>query len=194
MSCRVREARLSSLCALAIAAAIGLTVGGCGGSSDSTAVSSESTDTATAGKEAGGAGKEGKGGGNEAPVHSSSLSKEEFIAQAGAICTKEKTAGLEAMGEYVKQQPGVAGAAKIELIGEALQKVFLPAVQRQIDQIRALGAPEGEEAEVEAFLSALQEAVDQAGQGTPANGQFAKDFASSAELAHEYGLTACAYG
>jgi hypothetical protein len=174
--------------------AIALAVAGCGGSGDSTSGSSESTGTATAGKEAGGTNKEGKGGGNEAPVHSSSLSKEEFIAKAGAICTREKTKGLEAMGEYVKQQPGVAGKAKIELIGEALQKVFLPAVQRQIDQIRALGAPEGEEAEVEAFLSALQEAVDQAGQGTPANGQFAKDFASSAALAHEYGLTACAYG
>lgn len=153
---------------------------GCGSSGDSTAASSESTGTATTGK--------------EAPVHSSSLSKEEFIAQAGAICTKEKTAGLEAMGNYVKQHPGATGQGKVALIGEALQKVFLPSIQRQVDQIRALGAPEGEEQEVEAFLDALQEAVDQASQGTPSGGKFGKAFASSAALAHEYGLTACAYG
>jgi hypothetical protein len=172
---------LSSLCAVAIAAAVALAVGGCGGG-DSTGSGGESTSSTTG------------GGGGETTVHSSSLSKAEFSEKAAAICTREKTKGLEAMSTYLKQHPGAAGAAKIELIGEALQKVFLPAVQRQIDQIRALGAPAGDEEEIEAFLSALQEAVDEASQGTPSNGKFAQAFASSASIAHEYGLDACAYG
>lgn len=194
-SAAVREGPLSSLCVLAIAAAVALTVGGCGGGGSSGS-SSESTATATAsggGKEASPGGKEASGGGKQAGGGSSSLSKEEFIAKAGAICTREKTKGLEEMGEYVKQHPAT-GKAKLEEIGEALQTVFLPAVQRQVDQIRALGAPAGDEDEVEAILDALEEAVQEAGQGTPSNGSFAKAFASSASLAREYGLAACAYG
>lgn len=179
----VRGSLLSSLCTLAIAAAIALAVGGCGGGSDSTTGSGGESTSSTA-----------AGGGGETTVRSSSLSKAEFSEKAAAICTREKTKGLEAMGTYLKQHPGATGAAKIELIGEALQKVFLPAVQRQIDQIRALGAPAGDEEEIEAFLSSLQEAVDGASQGTPSNGKFAQAFASSASLAHEYGLDACAYG
>lgn len=190
----VRGSLLSSLGVLAIAAAVALAVGGCGGSSDSNGGGGESTgSTGGGGKETSGGGKEATGG-KETTVQSSSLSRAEFVERAGAICTREKTKGLEEMGAYVKQHPGATGAGKLELIGEALQKVFLPSVQRQIDQIRALGAPAGDEQEIEAFLSALQEAVDEAGQGTPSNGKFGQAFASSANLAHEYGLDACAYG
>jgi hypothetical protein len=176
----VRGSLLSSLAALAIAAAIALGVGGCGGGSNST--SSESTNTTAA------------SGGKQAKVHSSSLGKTEFIEKADAICTREKTKGLEAMGAFVKENKGATGQAKAELIGEAIQKVFLPSIQSQVDQIRALGAPEGDEQEVEAILVALEEAVEGASQGSPSSARFAHSFANSGALAREYGLTACVYG
>lgn len=176
----MRGSLLSSLGALAVAAAVALGVGGCGGGSDSTSAES--------------AGATAAGGGKQTAIHSSSLNKEEFIEKADAICTRAKTEGLEAMGAYVKENKGAAGQSKVELIGEAVQKVFLPSVQSQVDQIRALGAPEGEEQEVEAILVALEEGVEEASQGTPSNARFAQSFASSGALAREYGLTGCVYG
>ncbi len=162
-----------------------LGVAGCGGgSSSSDSTSAESTgSTATAAS-----------GGKQTKTHSSSLSKEEFVERADAICVREKTKGLEAMGAYAKEHQGTAGQSKAEVIGEAVQKVFLPSVQSQVDQIRALGAPEGEEQEVEAILAALEEAVEEASQGAPSSARFAKSFANSGTLATEYGLTACVYG
>jgi hypothetical protein len=176
----VRGSLLSSLGALAIAAAIALGAGGCGGGSDS--ASGEST------------GATATGGGANQTVHSSSLSKAEFIKRADAICTREKTKGLEAMGAYVKESKGAAGQEKAALIGEAIQKVFLPSVQSQVDQIRALGAPEGDEQEVEAILVALEEAVEGASQGTPSSAHFAQSFSNAGSLAREYGLSGCVYG
>jgi hypothetical protein len=181
----VRGSLLSSLGALAIAAAIALAVGGCGGSSDST--SAESTGAESTGTES-------TGGGQQTTVHTSSLSKTEFIEKADAICTREKSKGLNAMGAYVKENQGATSLGKAELIGEAIQKVFLPSVQSQVDQIRALGAPAGEEQEVEAILVSLEEAVEGASQGTPSSARFAQSFANSGALAREYGLTACVYG
>jgi hypothetical protein len=194
---------LSSLCALAVAAAIALIVGGCGGSSSggSTAASGgESTAAAHGESSGGGSGGESTGttpagGGKETTAHSSSLSKAEFVEQANAICTREKTKGLEEMGAYAKQHRGAAtGQAKIELIGEAIQKVFLPSVQSQVNQIRALGAPAGDEQEVEALLDSLEEAVEKASQGTASSARFGQAFASSGKLAREYGLSDCVYG
>jgi hypothetical protein len=182
----VRGSLLSSLGALAIAAAVALGVAGCGGGSDSSSSSSESTGATTA---AAGGGKQTK-----TAVHSSSLSKEEFVEKADAICVREKTKGLEAMGAYAKEHQGAAGQSKAEVIGEAIQKVFLPSVQAQVDQIRALGAPEGEEQEVEAVLVALEEAVEEASHGTPSSARFSQSFANAGALATEYGLTSCVYG
>jgi hypothetical protein len=179
----VRGSLLSSLGALAIAAAVALGVAGCGGGS-SNSTSAESTGSTTT----------AAGGGKQTKTHSPSLSKEEFVEKADAICTRGKTKGLEAMGVYAKEHQGTAGQSKAEVIGEAVQKVFLPSVQSQVDQIRALGAPAGEEQEVEAILAALEEAVEEASQGAPSSARFAKSFASAGALAREYGLTACVYG
>jgi hypothetical protein len=194
---------LSSLCALAIAAAIALVVGGCGSSgssSSSTAASGGESTAATNGEPTAGGGSQSTGtgtagGGKEKTPHSSSLSKAEFIKQADAICTREKTKGLQAMGAYVKQHQGATTEqAKAELIGEAVQKVFLPSIQSQVNQIRALGAPAGDEQEVEALLDALEEAVEKASEGAASSANFAQAFTGSAKLAREYGLSGCVYG
>jgi hypothetical protein len=198
---------LSSLCALAVAAAIALIVGGCGSSGSSSTAATGGESTAAANGESTAANDESTGGGGESTgtasaggnkettAHSSSLSKAEFVKQANAICTREKTKGLEAMGAYAKQHRGAAtGQAKIELIGEAIQKVFLPSVQSQVNQIRALGAPAGDEQEVEALLDSLEEAVEKASQGTASSARFGQAFASSGKLAREYGLSDCVYG
>jgi hypothetical protein len=163
---------------------------GCGGGSggDSTAAG-DGGSTATAGPE----GESASSGGGSASPSSATPAKGEFVVQANAICKKQKEAGLAAVGEYVKEHGGAAESSAI--LVRALHVVFLPYVQSQVDEIAALGAPQGDRDEVQAYLNAMQKAVDQAGDSGPnATQVFTQSFAPSAKLARQYGIDACAYG
>ena len=73
----------------------------------------------------------------------------------------------------------------------------IPSVQSQIDGIKALGAPTGDEAQVTAIVDSAQSALDKAKadpttllQNNPKNDPFAK----ANQLTKAYGLTACGGG
>lgn len=162
------------------AIAVVLAIAGCGGGGDSG--SSEST---ASGAETTSSGK---------PVQSGDLSKDEFVKQADAICEEGKKQSLEKMSAYM-QQHGASGEPTPELVVEAVKAVFIPEVQSQIDEIRALGAPQGDEAKIEAFLDAMEAGAKEAGEATVSSStQFGHSFKHSADLAREYGLDGCAYG
>ena len=70
-------------------------------------------------------------------------------------------------------------------------------MQSQIDGIKALGAPTGDEAQVKAIVDSAQSALDKAKadptvllQNNPKNDPFAK----ANQLGKSYGLTACGGG
>jgi hypothetical protein len=175
--------------------------GGGGGESGST-VAGEGTGTTTEGEA--GTTTEGKTGGSSGKAGSTQgkpatptggLSKAEFVKQANAICEKGKKESLVKMAAYAKQHKG-AGQAGPAAIVEAVKAVFIPGVESQIEEIRALGAPPGEEAKVEDFLAAMEDGVDTANEASGSNpsAAFSQSFKRSAKLAHEYGLDGCAYG
>ena len=62
-----------------------------------------------------------------------------------------------------------------------------PKIPARIEQIRALGAPEGDEQQVEEFLVSLQDIVN------APQSRFAQVLRHSTELAQGYGLQKCAY-
>src|SRR5262249_11304986 len=101
----------------------------------------------------GSAGRSGSGGGGAATQKMSRL--------AGTICENGKKKGLEEMSVYAKAHRNSA-KPKSALLIEAIHATFLPAVQRQVKEIRALGLPEGEEPKVRAFLDAMEEDVQAA--------------------------------
>jgi hypothetical protein len=183
-----------ALCALAVAIVVALA--GCGGgSSDSSSSASQAAGGGEASSE--GSGKDAAGTGESSAgetVQSGDLSKSEFVKQANAICEKGKKESLEKMGAYVKKHKGGSETANLELIGEAIQAVFIPQIQSQIDAVRALGAPAGDEEQVEGFLVALEEDAATARESSGTSAVLAKSFKPSAELAHEYGLDGCSYG
>jgi len=118
----------------------------------------------------------------------------EFVEQANAICEEGKERGLEAMGAYAKEHPG-SGLSQQEQLAVALQKAFLPELQKQVDEIRQLEPPAGDEQQVEAFLVATEEAVEASSKGPASTGdQFDPNFDRSARLARAYGLSGCIYG
>lgn len=142
-----------------------LALGGCGGSDDDSTTSDSDTSAIT--------------------VESGSLSKAEYVKQVEEICSKgtAKVSGL--VQQAITSGKGI----------EKVEAVFLPVVDGWVTEIQAVGAPQGEEAEVEAFLTALKKDVEEA-ESKPAESmeQLALTFKESGDLAREDELNACALG
>lgn len=149
---------------LAALAALALIVAGCGGGSDST----ESTST-------------------------SSLTKAAFVKQGNAICAKTEKEIIEGVGRFVKEgNPLKPKPLTEKQLAEIAERVLVPKVRRQIDEIRALGIPSGDEQEVEAFFAAAEEALKETEEDPSLFGKGgAGPFAEANKLAREYGLTVC---
>jgi hypothetical protein len=99
------------------------------------------------------------GGGSDET--SEALTKAEFIAQGDEICAdgeKEVEDGAEAFAEENDVDTENPTQAEQE---EVVADVFVPSLRKQADELSELGAPEGEEGEVEAIVSALEEASDE---------------------------------
>lgn len=95
--------------------------------------------------------------GDSTTVTSSSLGKAAWVKKVNALCEKNTDGMLQAMIRYGKAN---AGQPVKQVATGAVQTVVPPALRRQIEQIRALGAPEGDEAEVEAYLASLERGIE----------------------------------
>jgi hypothetical protein len=156
--------RRRMICGLALMAAliVGVCVAGCGSSSSS------STETTAA------------------------ISKAEFVAKGNAVCVKGEKAQEAEVNAYLKKhglenkKPSKAQEA------ELVETVFAPNIQSQIDGVRALGAPSGEEQQVESALELSQQALEK----VEANPElvFGKQdpFAAAGKQLHALGLVKCA--
>ena len=114
------------------------------------------------------------------------LSKPQFLAQGNAICAKGNQS-LAAADKALGNQPSKAQ------ITTFVASAFAPNIQRQIDGLRALGIPSGEQATVTKMLDVAQADLNKI-KGNPAFLASGAGFADFVKLAHPYGLTACAAG
>jgi hypothetical protein len=149
------------LVGIAAVCSIGLLVAGCGSSKSSTA--------STPAKPA--------------------LTKATFLAQANAIC-EEGNQKLAAAQQVLEKTVGAKAPNEAQITAYATA-VFIPSIQGQIEKIRALGAPAGEEATLTHMLGVAQADLNQV-KSKPSVLVSGRPFASFAKLAHPYGLTACA--
>jgi hypothetical protein len=122
-----------------------------------------------------------------------SITKSEFLAQGNSICKKgnqEIDSDFESFAKKhdLKENDGLTDAEATE----ASEEILIPNVQKQVDQIHALGAPEGQEAQVDAILSAAQKGIDELKKDPTAIQGNNDPFAEANKLAKDYGLTACA--
>jgi len=164
--------RLSIIAAL-VCAAFAVAIAGCGGGDDSS-----STTAST--------GVSGATGASGAP-----LTKEQFIAQADAICKKGNDTIDQAAGQvFGGQQPS---AAQIE---QFANDTAIPAIQQEIDGISALTPPAGDEDQIQAILDAVNSGLDQVRQDPQslATSDNAGPFAEADQLANDYGLKVCGKG
>jgi hypothetical protein len=130
-------------------------------------------------------------------IETSTIGRQQFIHEADAICASGSRWVLKQLSNYVEDRKAEGSKqSEAELVSEALKQVGLPRVQAAIDDIEALGAPRGDEAQLEAFLTQLQQETDalQNKSQLSMKAVFAEGFTASGNLAREYGLKACAYG
>jgi uncharacterized protein HemX len=111
------------------------------------------------------------------------ITKAAFLAKANAICTqgnKQTNAAGAKLGKSPSQAQVVA----------SVRSTDLPSIQAQIDGIRALGAPSGDQATVTNMLNLAQADLNKV-KSNPAL-LTGTTFADFAKIAHPYGLKACA--
>lgn len=129
------------------------------------------------------AGLAAAGCGSSSPAKSA-LSKPQFLARANAICA-EGNKKTESAGNSLGNKPSPAQ------VSSYVRETLAPIIQSQIDGVRALGAPSGQQATVTHMLDVAQEDLNRAKShpNAMANGNPFADFDA---LAHPYGLTECA--
>jgi hypothetical protein len=121
---------------------------------------------------------------------SASISKKDFLKKGNAIC-KAGNKQINAQGK--KLFGGLKGKPSTSQMTRFTKKVLIPSVQQQVDKIRALGAPKGDEAKVKAIVDAAQQGVEKGKQDPLALAQ-AKGggpLTKANKLARQYGLKVC---
>lgn len=133
---------------------------------------------------AAGCGSSSSGSTKSAAPQGAAISKSVFLAKANAICVKGNAASKAARAK-------LGPSPSEEQIVSFVRGTEVPAVQTQIDEIRALGAPAGDQATIKKMLDLAQQAVGRV-KVVPTILTTGEDvFAPFAALAHPYGLTAC---
>ena len=90
------------------------------------------------------------------PVVAEPLSKIEFLSEADSICFASESQ-IEAAADDLVTGPGRPDPAEVERVAIS---IVVPALESEVRAIRAIGAPEGDEREVEAILAATQDGIE----------------------------------
>jgi hypothetical protein len=113
------------------------------------------------------------------------LKKAEFLLDANAICVTTRDVDLRrALGRH----PTPTELARF------VRRILVPTIQREVDRIRALTPPEGDEEEISAILDSAQAAIDEVEAHPGVVNARPNPFRESTRLAHSYGLDACGGG
>lgn len=168
------SARLIALLGMVIAAAA--LVAGCGGGGDNSSTSGNSTS-----------------GNSSSASGGSTITKAVFIQKASAICEEERSKITKEFETYFQRHQG-SGKSEEELLADLVKEVLIPSIQNDIDRLRKLGTPAGEESRVNAFLNAQQRAVDEMSKvKTLSQGPAGEKYLEPASrLAKAYGIRLCA--
>ena len=123
------------------------------------------------------------GGDDNSDTTTTSLTKAAWIAKADAICQQgNQEIDQAARQQFGNQKPTAADVQKFAT------ETALPNTQSQVDKIKALGAPSGDEDQVNKILDTVQADIDKA---KSAGDIEESTFADGNALAKQYGLKVC---
>jgi len=126
------------------------------------------------------------------PVQQGSLSTASFLKKANAICKQATTQSQVGYVHYAERNrvptsgPGLTAKA-----ADFVNTIFTPIYQGQIDKLRALGAPAGDEATVTSIVGAMERGLAQSKAHPLEFIRSAPFFSEAAKLSVAYGMTDC---
>jgi len=135
------------------------------------------------------------GGGSDTTVTTGSLSKEAFVKKADAICTEGNERLQKGFATYLRKNKksiiALRHPSKADYEG-LIGGVLVPNLEREIKEIRALGAPDGDEQRIEAIFTAWEEGIE-VSENDPEAVKHSSEaiFGIGSRLAKEYGLEVC---
>jgi hypothetical protein len=157
--------------ALALLAAV--LVAGCGDDDGSTAAGSEDA---------------------EPTVETSQLSKRQFVKRVNAICQRGLEERTEAVEAYAEENPPANESAQEDLLVEAFVAVYPPSLETELEEIRELGAPQGDERQIEAILRTFRAYIDAVAEleDIEEKAEVDRTVNEFGRLAKKYGINECA--
>jgi hypothetical protein len=109
------------------------------------------------------------------------LTKAEFIEKADAICTQARNRIKKESAAVTKEAQGA----------EVSEKIVLPNVQIQAEELRDLEPPEADEDQIEAMLDRLEAGVEKGRQEPESLLSADSPLIKANEMAEKYGLKVC---
>jgi len=132
------------------------------------------------------------GCGNDSSSETATLAKHQFLKQANAICKKSVEAQMagfqQGLGESKQSQ--AKGNHDQEELRKILTKPIFKAVQKMIDEVSALGLPEGEEEVAKEIIEKFEVGL-QKSEANPAIYLTGKAFKKADDAADAYGMNDC---
>jgi hypothetical protein len=136
-------------------------------------------------------------GSNSNSNSTTALTKAEFLKQGNAICKKGNQQINKVANQTFTKKKYPNGPPPQSVQTKFATDTAIPNIQSQIDGVKALGAPTGDEAQVKAIIDSAQSALDKA-KADPTillqNNSKNDPFAAANKLATAYGLTVCGSG
>lgn len=130
------------------------------------------------------------GGGDDTTV---TLTKVAFIKQGDAICKKGNAASGPEIEKFTKENGFTLEKASEDQAEEVVTEVLVPNLQRQTEELDALGAPAGDEDEIDALVASLNEATSEL-EKDPSKYFEENALAKPIRLENAYGFKICGGG
>jgi hypothetical protein len=118
------------------------------------------------------------------------LTKAEFIEQGDQICERAEKDSESEAEEFAEENDFELEKASEEQLEEAISEVLVPALDRQVDELAALGAPEGDEEQIDELIVALEDASADVADD-PSQAFEGEPLKKASELADDYGFKVC---
>lgn len=130
-------------------------------------------------------------GGSDPSVSTSSLSKAQFIKKADAVCAQGNKRLETNFATFLQEKKNLKHPSEADF-EELVGKVVVPNLKREVKELRALGAPSGDEDRVGEIITAIEEGIETA-ESDPKVAASSSEavFGVSSRLSKEYGLEVC---
>jgi hypothetical protein len=130
----------------------------------------------------------GEGDGNSGTEES--LTKAQFVKQADGICAKYNRMGETQFQEVVESLNLDQAEPSKDVAAKGIAAVAIPILEEQIEELRALPAPEGEEQEVELILARQEQSLEKV-EDEPLFRVSGNPYEELNKPAADYGLVEC---